>query len=396
MSETADFAVIGGGIVGLATALRLQAAVPGSRVMVLEKEPSVAQHQSGRNSSVIHAGVYYKPGSLKARFCRAGVAATEAFCREHGIRFETTGKMIVATDEGEVERMNALAERARQNGIAIEPVDGQALAEAEPNIRGVAAIFSPNTGIVDYAEITAKLAERFAQAGGAVIAGLRVLGGEEGPSGVHLRTTGGDVSCDRVVACAGLQSDRLVAAFGQRPDFRIVPFRGEYFRLVNQPPDLIGHLIYPVPDPKRPFLGVHLTRKLDGGFTVGPNAVLAFAREGYEGQISVGDTASTLSYPGFWRMLAGNLGPAVSELAASASKRLYLKRVQRYCPRVGLGDFAPYRPGIRAQAISPSGALIDDFHFFQTERCLHVGNAPSPGATAAFPIAEHVVSELLA
>lgn len=396
MTETTDILIIGGGIIGMATALELQSRDPAARITVLEKEPTPATHQSGHNSGVIHAGVYYAPGSMKARFCREGVQATEAFCTEHDIPFERLGKLIVATDETELTRMQALGERARQNGIVIEDVDAASLRRMEPHINGVAALYSPSTGITDYKRIAEVMSALFIARGGNVRFGARVVSGEERGGSVSVTTAQKRFEAGRVVTCAGLHSDRIIRAFGQQPGYRVVPFRGEFFRLLNQPDDLVSHLIYPVPDPARPFLGVHLTRKIAGGFTVGPNAVLAFKREGYRlSDISPPDMLDTLSYGGFWRMLAQNAASAASELTASASKRAYLKRIHKYCDRIALGDLAPYPAGVRAQAVAPDGKIIDDFLFVKTARCLHVGNAPSPAATAAVPIARHIADQLL-
>ncbi len=396
MTETTDILIIGGGIIGMATALELQSRDPAARITVLEKEPTPATHQSGHNSGVIHAGVYYAPGSMKARFCREGVQATEAFCTEHDIPFERLGKLIVATDETELTRMQALGERARQNGIVIEDVDEASLRRLEPHINGVAALYSPSTGITDYKRIAEVMSALFIARGGNVRFGARVVSGEERGGSVSVTTAQERFEAGRVVTCAGLHSDRIIRAFGQQPGYRVVPFRGEFFRLLNQPDDLVSHLIYPVPDPARPFLGVHLTRKIAGGFTVGPNAVLAFKREGYRlSDISPPDMLDTLSYGGFWRMLAQNAASAASELTASASKRAYLKRIHKYCDRIALGDLAPYPAGVRAQAVAPDGKIIDDFLFVKTARCLHVGNAPSPAATAAVPIARHIADQLL-
>lgn len=387
--------IVGGGIVGLAVALELQRRAPGDRLLVIEKESAVARHQSGRNSGVIHAGVYYAPGSLKARFCREGAAATRAFCDEHGIAHETCGKLIVATSAGELPRLSALADRAEANGIVIERLSGAEARRIEPMIRAEGAILSPATGIVDFGQVAARMAEVFVSRGGRLRLGETVRGGRVGAEGVRIDTGAGPVEAGRAVVCAGLWADRMLAAFGGRPGFRIVPFRGEYYRILNQPDDLVRHLIYPVPDPARPFLGVHLTRKLDGGFTVGPNAVLASRRDGYGGHLpSARDLADSLAWPGFWRMLARNLGPALAETRASLSRRAYLARVQRYCDRIGLADLAPYRPGVRAQAVARDGRLIDDFLFVQQGPVLHVCNAPSPAATAAIPIAAHVADRL--
>ena len=395
--ETADLVVVGGGIVGLAAALELQARHPCARVAVLEKEPQPALHQTGRNSGVIHAGVYYAPGSLKARFCREGAAATRAFCTDHGIPFQDCGKLIVATDQAELPRMAALFDRALANGIRIERIAPEDARAWEPDIALVGALWSPDTGIVDYAAVARAMAALFVARGGDLRCGVRVTGGAETATAVRLTTSTGAWEAGRAVICAGLYADRVARAMGLAPDFRIVPFRGEYFAIRNQPPDLVRRLIYPVPDPERPFLGVHLTRKIGGGFTVGPNAVLALAREGYGwGNVSARDLADTAAWPGFWRMLRRNLGPAAQELGGSLSTRAYLARVQRYCPRVQLKDLAPYRSGVRAQAVARDGRLIDDFLFLDGRHSLHVCNAPSPAATAAIPIARHIADRLAA
>lgn len=397
MSLTADIIIIGGGIVGFATALELQNRHPKARLVLLEKEPRPAQHQSRFNSGVIHAGVYYAPGSLKAQFCREGVVATQNFCDEFGIRYETPGKLIVATDEDEAQKLGALYDRARANGIPIEHISAAEIHKAEPHITGVAGLLSPSTGIVSYAEMTEKMRGLFVARGGEVRFGARVTNGIEDAAGVRVRTRAGEWQAGHLIACAGLHSDRIIRAFGHSPDFHIIPFRGEFFALKNQPENLARHLIYPVPDPARPFLGVHITKKLSGQFTVGPNAVLAFKREGYRlRDISPGDLAENLAFAGFWRMLMQNFAPAMSELAASVSRRNYLRRVQKYCPRVRLADLAHYPAGVRAQAVSRQGAVIDDFLFVPTPKSLHVGNAPSPAATAAIPIARHIADKFAA
>lgn len=400
MERTADVIVLGGGIVGLATALELQRRMGAARIVLVEKEATVAQHQTGRNSGVIHAGVYYAPGSLKAHFCRLGVAATRAFCDEHGIDTQTCGKLIVATDAAEVTRMQALLDRARANGIEIEALTGPEACALEPNIRAEGALLSPSTGIVDYAEVARQMARIFTARGGEIRLGLHIHGGGDLGNGAVLHSTDGALAAGKVVVCAGLQADRMARSFGAVPDsgvdFRIVPFRGDYFRILNQPPNLVQHLIYPIPDPDRPFLGVHLTRKMDGGFTVGPNAVLAGGRERYSRLgLSPRDLAEALAYPGFWRVVARNFGPALDEALSSASPRLYLRKVQKYCSRITLADLAPYRAGIRAQAVARDGRLIDDFLFAQTAHSLHVCNAPSPAATAAIPIAAHIADRVL-
>lgn len=396
MPQTTDFAIIGGGIVGLATALDLQSRHPSARITLLEKERQPALHQTGRNSGVIHAGVYYAPGSLKARFCAQGVQATRVFCAEHGIPTQTCGKLIVATDEAELARMATLATRARANGIEIENISASEVRMLEPNISSTGALLSPSTGIVDFAAVAQKMAAIFTSRGGEIRLNTQITGGAESAQDITLQTNNSPLSAGKAVFCAGLHADRLARRFGADVQFRIIPFRGDYFAIKNQPDTLVQHLIYPVPDPERPFLGVHLTRKMNGGFTVGPSAVLAGAREGY-GKFSLNpaDLASALTYPGFWKLLAKNAGSAVDELSASLVKSRYLKKVQKYCPRITLNDLAPYKSGVRAQAVAPDGKIIDDFLFAQTRHSLHVCNAPSPAATSAIPIGRYIADQLL-
>jgi len=393
---TTDFAIIGGGIIGLATALDLQSRHPNAKITLLEKEAKPALHQTGRNSGVIHAGVYYAPGSLKARFCALGVTATHNFCTEHAIPTQTCGKLIVATDDAELTRMATLEARARANGIKIERLTGEEARKLEPNIASSGALLSPSTGIVDYAVMALKMAEVFTSRGGEILFNTHVTGGDEQAGGVTLHTSHGSLSAGKAVFCAGLHADRIAKRFGADVNFRIIPFRGDYFAIKNQPANLVQHLIYPIPDPERPFLGVHLTRKMNGGFTVGPSAVLAGAREGYgKFSLNAADLASALTYPGFWKLLARNAASAVDELGSSLSKARYLKKVQKYCPRITLNDLAPYKSGVRAQAVAPDGKIIDDFLFAETHHSLHVCNAPSPAATSAIPIASHIADRLL-
>lgn len=392
-----DITVVGGGIVGLASALACQDM--GAKVLVLEQEDRLGQHQTGRNSGVIHAGVYYAPHSLKAAFCREGSQAMRGFCDEHGIAHETCGKLIVATEPNELPAMETLFTRASANNIRITRLSADDAHRMEPNIRAIGALFLPDTGIVDFGRVAEKMAALIVARGGKIRTATRVTGGHETATGVVLTTSAGEISSSRAVFCAGLWADRLARRFGAIPQsgpFRIIPFRGEYFRIINQPADLVRHLIYPVPDPRRPFLGVHLTRKMDGGFTVGPNAVLAMARAGYaKTAISPRDLSDALLWPGFWRMLAHNAVPAISELSASVLRRLYLRKVRRYCDRIALADLTPYRPGIRAQAVGADGRLIDDFLFAQTPHTLHVCNAPSPAATSALPIGRHIAARIM-
>jgi L-2-hydroxyglutarate oxidase len=396
MPQTTDFVITGGGIVGLATALELQSRHPSARITLLEKERQPALHQTGRNSGVIHAGVYYAPGSLKAQFCAIGVQATRDFCVEHGIPTQTCGKLIVATDDAELARMATLATRARANGIEIENISAEDARRLEPNIISTGALLSPTTGIVDFAAVAQKMARIFTDRGGEIRLNTQVSGGTESTKDVTLNTNQGSLCAGKAVFCVGLHADRLARSFGADIAFRIIPFRGDYFAIQNQPGDLVKHLIYPVPDPERPFLGVHLTRKMNGGFTVGPSAVLAGAREGY-GKFSFNptDVGSALCYPGFWKLLAKNAGSAMDELGASLVKSRYLKKVQKYCPRIRLNDLAPYKSGVRAQAVAPDGKIIDDFLFAQTRHSLHVCNAPSPAATSAIPSGRYIVDQLL-
>lgn len=390
-----DFIVIGGGILGLATARELQQRYPGKRVLVLEKEAGPARHQTGHNSGVIHAGVYYKPGSLKARFCKEGNAATKAFCREHGIPFDECGKLLVATNAIELERMQALIGRCAENALPIEVLDAEQLRAREPNIVGVGGIFVPSTGIVSYTRICEKMAEQVVAEGGEVRYNVEIRTIRERADQVELESEQELYVGNFLIVCAGLMSDRIVRMLGQTPEFKIIPFRGEYFLLPPQHNRIVNHLIYPIPDPDLPFLGVHLTRMIDGTVTVGPNAVLAFKREGYrKTDFSLGDMAEMLSYPGLLRMLARNLKPGLMEMKNSLFRRGYLEQVRKYCPQLTLADLKPYPAGVRAQAVAKDGSLVDDFLFVNTDRALVVCNAPSPAATSAIPIAAHIVDQI--
>jgi L-2-hydroxyglutarate oxidase len=392
-----DLAVIGGGIVGLSTALQLRQRQPSRSLVVIDKETTVASHQSGHNSGVIHAGIYYEPGSLKAELCRKGVAATLRFCRDNDIQYELCGKLIVATNAAEHERMLALHERALQNGIEVELLSETQLSAIEPNVTGVGAILSPGTGIVDYAEVARVMARRLSELGGEILTGAQVTALEESADAVTVRVAGGSpVEARCLVVCGGLMADRLAAMMDIPVDFRVVPYRGEYFQLPAEKSTIVRHLIYPVPDPGLPFLGVHLTRMIDGSITVGPNAVQAWKREGY-GRInfSLRDTLEMLGFPGFWRVTGNNLGTGLAELWNSLWKPGYLKRIRKYCPSIGLADLRPYPAGIRAQAVMRDGTLVDDFLFAESPRSLHVCNAPSPAATSAIPIGELICDRVM-
>jgi L-2-hydroxyglutarate oxidase len=387
-----DLVVIGGGIVGLSTAMQLTERFPGIAVAVLEKEKRLATHQSGRNSGVIHAGVYYQPGSLKARFCREGAQATIAFCQERDIPFEQCGKMLVATDRDELPRMEALYARAKENGIIIERLDQREVARREPHIRSLGALFSPTTGIVDYRQVALALAGVVRERGGAVMTATEVAHIEETPSGVVLDVGGERIRAKHMIAAAGLQADRIARMCGVETDFQIVPFRGEYYRLGADKNEIVQSLIYPIPDPALPFLGVHLTKMIGGYVTVGPSAVLAFAREGYGfGTVNLRDLGEMARFPGFRKVIKENLKSGALEMANSLVKARYLALCQRYCPELELSDLSPYRPGVRAQAVLPDGTLVHDFLIGETCRTIHVLNAPSPAATSAIPIGKHIV-----
>ena len=390
-----DFVVIGGGILGMSTAWQLQKKYPDKTVLVVDKESSAAQHQTGHNSGVIHAGVYYKPGSLKAKFCKAGNRATKAFCLEHDIPFDECGKLLVATNATELERMQGLIERCAENELEIEVLDQKQLTEREPNVKGVGAIFVPSTGIVSFTKITEKMGELVESQGGVVRFNTCVDKIEEFFDRVTLYTDKGRFHGRYLISCAGLQSDRIVKMLGLEPDFRIIPFRGEYYLLSAKHNQIVNHLIYPIPDPDLPFLGVHLTRMIDGTVTVGPNAVLAFKREGYrKTDISLKDSLEMLAYPGMIKLLLRHFKASMAELKNSMSKSGYLKMVQKYCPSLDSEDMQSYPAGIRAQAVSANGDIVDDFLFMSTSRSLAVCNAPSPAATSAIPIGEHIVEKL--
>lgn len=391
-----DFVIIGGGIIGMSTAMQLIDVYPDARIALLEKESGPACHQTGHNSGVIHAGVYYTPGSLKARFCLAGNRATKAFCDQNNIRYDSCGKMLVATSALEMERMRALWERTAANGLEREWLDAEALREREPNITGLGGIFVPSSGIVSYRDITATMAKNFQAQGGKIVYNAQVSALREHQHGVVIHTSQGqEYEAATLISCSGLMADRLVKMLGLNPGFIICPFRGEYFRLAPQHNQIVNHLIYPVPDPSMPFLGVHLTRMIDGSVTVGPNAVLAFKREGYrKHDFSLADTLEILTSAGVRRVLQNHLRSGLGEMKNSLCKSGYLRLVQKYCPTLTPRDLLPCPAGVRAQAVSPDGKLVDDFLFVTTPRTIHTCNAPSPAATSAIPIGAHIVSKV--
>lgn len=389
----AEVVVIGGGILGLATAWRILQRRPGAAVVVVEKEQRIGVHQSGHNSGVLHAGIYYVPGSLKARLCRAGKEQLEEYARTRNVPFDSNGKVVIAATDDEVAPLRRLAERAERNGVpGLRWLDADGIRTVEPAAAGVAALHSPSTGVIDFAAVCGALADDVRAAGGTVLTGWPVETLDDGDP-VSVRGPAGHLRASRVIACAGLQSDRLAGA----SDVRIVPFRGSWYRLRPPVADLVRGSIYPVPDPRYPFLGVHLTRRIDGEVWVGPNAFLAFARERYERwATSPRDLADTLTFPGFWRFAAGNLRAAVRELGHDVSRRLYARAVARYLPDVGPDDLEHGPLGIRAQAMTADGALVDDFRIADRGNVSHVLNAPSPAATSALAIGDLLADRALA
>ncbi|MEV6649914.1 L-2-hydroxyglutarate oxidase [Streptomyces sp. NPDC051219] len=396
MSDGCDVVVIGGGIVGLSTAYAITRLAPGTRVTVLEKEPGPARHQTGRNSGVIHSGIYYRPGSLKARFAVQGAAEMVKFCTEHDIPHQVTGKLIVATDRAELPRLHALVQRGRENGIPVRELGPAQLTEYEPYVGGLAAIRVGTTGIVDYGQVASRLADLLTDAGAEVRYGAEVSLISRRASGIAVRTADGAVLRARaLVNCAGLHCDRVARLAGDDPAMRIVPFRGEYYELGR--PELVRGLVYPVPDPAFPFLGVHLTRGIDGSVHLGPNAVPALAREGYGwSAVHPRELAGTLSWPGSWQIARRHWRYGAGELHRSLSKRAFTQAARRLLPDVTEADLCPAPAGVRAQAVLRDGTLADDFLIREAPRTVHVLNAPSPAATASLPIGREVARRALA
>jgi L-2-hydroxyglutarate oxidase LhgO len=417
-------AVIGGGILGLAVARRLGQVEPDATVTVFEKEADIAQHQTGRNSGVVHAGLYYVPGSLKATLCRRGVGLLREFCGTHDIRYDDCGKVVVAVDDSELGRLADIAARATANGVpATRMLDADELRTIEPHARGVAALHSPTTAIVDYPGVARALRKEIVSAGGTVRTSAEVIGVDDRADGVHLRLRvsgtasarpngnhelaargGGRVAVvsesvgpfDLLISCAGLQSDLVATLTGEDASPQIVPFRGDYWLLRPERRSLVRGLIYPVPDPRYPFLGIHLTKRIDGEILVGPNAVLATAREGYTvGTLESADLRRTLAWPGFHKMAKTHWRTGAKEMLRTASKRAFVAEARRYVPELRAADVVRGPAGVRAQAVARDGSLVDDFVLSVSGRVVHVRNAPSPGATASLAIAEHIVSKVV-
>jgi L-2-hydroxyglutarate oxidase len=395
MTIETDVAIIGGGIVGLATAYQLTRRYPGRRVVVLEKEAELAFHQTGRNSGVLHSGIYYKPGSLRAVNCREGKLAMEGFCAAEGLPYDICGKVIVAVNDNELPALERIHERGVANGVKCERIGPERLKELEPQAAGVAALHVPETGIVNYRAVCERLGQRIREADGRIITEARVVRMTIKPEEAIIDSLAGEVKAAHVVNCAGLQCDRVTAMSGQQSKAKIVPFRGEYFALKPSAQHLCRNLIYPVPDPKFPFLGVHFTRMIEGSVECGPNAVLAFAREGYhKTDVSLVDLFDTLTYPGFLRMAAKHWRMGLGEMWRSCSKGAFVKALQRLLPAIRGVDLVPAPAGVRAQALERDGSLVDDFLIQESARVINIGNAPSPAATASLNIGKLIVERL--
>ncbi|MEO1254421.1 MAG: L-2-hydroxyglutarate oxidase [Bacteroidota bacterium] len=384
--------VIGGGIVGLASALRIKQQNPNYKVAVVEKERTIAQHQTGHNSGVIHSGLYYKPGSFKAKNCVEGYQMLLDFCKEEEIPFELTGKIVVATKDSQLDSLNTLQERGKANGLdGIKKLSAAELKEYEPHVSGVGGLYVPQTGIIDYKLVAEKYAEKFRHFGGEVYSSNKLIKFDEDRGFIHVHTNSQRLTTRLVVNCSGLYTDKIAKLTGAKVDFKIVPFRGEYYKLKPEKEYLVNNLIYPVPDPAFPFLGVHFTRMIGGGIEAGPNAVLAFAREGYKkSQINLKELLGTLFYPGFMRVAAKYWKTGFGEMYRSYSKGAFTKALQELLPEIQKKDLIKGGAGVRAQACDRKGGLIDDFLVVEHDKFINVGNAPSPAATSSLAIGERV------
>ncbi|MBL3643885.1 L-2-hydroxyglutarate oxidase [[Brevibacterium] frigoritolerans] len=390
-----DFAIVGGGIVGLSTGMALYQRFPNAKVVVIEKEAVVANHQTGHNSGVIHSGIYYKPGSFKARFARQGSKSMTEFCREHGIDHDICGKVIVATKPEELPLLDDLYSRGLQNELAIQRIGVEELKEIEPHVNGLGAIRVPQAGIVNYRQVSEKMADIIRGNGGEIKLNTKVEKIDENFNDVIIDTNNGVIKARMVINCAGLHSDRIAAAAGYKTDMKIIPFRGEYFKLKPEKRFLVNHLIYPVPNPKFPFLGVHFTRMISGEVDAGPNAVLSFKREGYKKtDFNAKDLTEVLSYKGFWKLASKFMKEGMDEYVRSFSKKQFTKSLQELIPEIQEDDLIPAPAGVRAQALQDDGNMVDDFHIIMGKRTIHVCNAPSPAATASIEIGKEVVTRI--
>jgi L-2-hydroxyglutarate oxidase len=393
--QTYDYAVVGGGIVGISTAMHLGKKFPGARILLLEKESSPAQHQTGRNSGVIHSGIYYKPGSFKASFAKSGARSMVAFCEEHGIPHNVCGKVIVATNEKELPLLENLYQRGIQNEVPVEQVSAERVREIEPHVNCIAGVLVKSTGSTSYVAVCRKLLELIEIAGGEVRFNCELLGIRDSGEVKVLETNAGEFEAKFVINCAGLHSDRVARMAGADPGARIVPFRGEYFELVPGKRHLVNTLIYPVPNPDFPFLGVHFTKMIDGSVHAGPNAVLALKREGYfKTDFNLRDFTETMMFGGFWKLISKNLGEGMKEMHRSFFKSAFVHSLQQLIPEIRSEDLVPCKAGVRAQALFDDGRLVDDFLIVKSPKALHVCNAPSPAATAALEIGKSIVGEV--
>ncbi|OES43554.1 L-2-hydroxyglutarate oxidase [Domibacillus iocasae] len=390
-----DFLIIGGGIIGLSTGMALTNRYPGAKIVIVEKEKEWAHHQTGHNSGVIHSGIYYKPGSYKARFAREGNAAMVEFCEENGIAYDMCGKVIVATESKELPFLDNLYKRGQQNELNVKKIGLDELKEIEPHVNSVGAIRVPSCGIADYKEVSRTFARMIKEGGGDFLLGTKVENIAEDANGVTVETNNRTLQARFLINCAGLQSDRIAKMSGVYAGMKIVPFRGEYYELTPEKRHLVKHLIYPVPNPDFPFLGVHFTRMINGEVHAGPNAVLAFKREGYtKKDINVKDLFEVLTYPGFWKMAVPNMKEGMKEYIRSYSKQAFLQSLQRLIPELTEKDIVPTHAGVRAQALMHDGGMVDDFAIFPGKSSLHVCNAPSPAATASIKIGEEIAGRI--